>query len=71
MIPSECGCSRIAVEAAKPDLGWLLNAAFQVKFHQGRLSTATLASRVNASRADTDTSAAAGESAGPAGRADI
>jgi hypothetical protein len=33
MIPSECGCSRIAVEAAMLDLGWLLNAAFQVKFH--------------------------------------
>ena len=45
MIPSGCGCSRIAAEAAKLDLGWLLNAAFQVKSHQDRLSTATLASR--------------------------
>ena len=33
MIPSECGCSRITAEAAKLDLGWLLNAAFQVKSH--------------------------------------
>jgi hypothetical protein len=38
-IPSECGCSRVAAETAKVDLGWLLNAAFRVKSHQVRLSS--------------------------------
>jgi hypothetical protein len=51
MTPSECGCSRIAAEAANLDLGWLLNAAFQVKAQQDKLSTATLASRLSAPRA--------------------
>jgi hypothetical protein len=31
--PSECWCSRVAAEAAKVDLGWLVNAAFLVKSH--------------------------------------
>ena len=50
MIPSECGCSRIAAEAAKVDLGWLQNVASQAKSHPDRLSIATLASRVLAPR---------------------
>jgi hypothetical protein len=57
MIPSECGCSRIAAEAAKVDLGWLLNAALQAKSHQDRLSTATLAGRVLAPSAQIQTPA--------------
>ena len=38
MIPSECGCSRVAAEAAKVVPGRLLDAAFQAKSHPVSLS---------------------------------
>ena len=41
MIPSECGCSRLAVEAAKVVPGWLLNTASPVKSTEDRLSIRT------------------------------
>jgi len=58
MIPSGCGCSRIAAEAAKLGLGWLLNAAFQGKPTKTNCQPRHwLAARLRLERAETDTSA--------------